>query len=278
MKIIDTAGRVERDFSGQPFDLQKWQAYAESISPELAQKCREGAGKYDFEGQVRPVLQASLGKPEKLRELHSSFRCAVQALRANAPALFGREPEVTIVLYLGLCNAAGQATRLGGSPALLLGMEKIIELDWCGEKAMKALLFHELGHLWHESLRGELENWGNERQRAVLQLYSEGVAMVCQQRLAGEPELFHQDRDGWLSWCRENEPSIKAAYRERLEKGESIQGFFGDWVRFMGQPDVGYFLGRQFVGKLLAQWSLEEAAMLPYGVLEKELTSFLTNQ
>ncbi len=275
MKIVDTAGQAEGEFFGRPFDLAAWQRYAESISPELARKCLEDTEKYSFEQQVLPVLQASLDKPEKLRELRASFCSAVEALRLNAPSLFGGEPNITIVLYLGLCNAAGWASKLEGSPAILLGIEKIIELDWCGEAAMKALLFHELGHLWHEFLRGPLEDWENERQRAVLQLYVEGIAMVCQQRLAGEPELFHQDKGGWLAWCRENESEIKAAYRERLEAGESIQDFFGDWVRFRGQPDVGYFLGRQFVRRLLERYTLPGAAKLPYGVLEKELVDFL---
>lgn len=275
MRIIDTAEQVRQAFFGKPFNLEKWRTYAEELSPELAQKCLKNAEKYSFQQQISPVLKESLSKPEKLRELHASFCSAAEALRANAPALFGREPELTIVLYLGLCGAAGWATRLEGAPAILLGIEKIIELDWCDEKSMKALLFHELGHLWHESVRGPLEDWENGKQRAVLQLYTEGVAMVCQQQLAAEPELFHQDRGGWLSWCRENEPAIKAAYLERLESGGSIQDFFGDWVRFMGQPDVGYYLGRQFVRQLLEGQTLQAVAALPYDVLEKELKGWL---
>lgn len=310
MKIIDTAGQVGRGFFCQPFDLEKWRAYAAGISPELARMCLEDVAKYDFDRQVAPVLQASLSRPDKLRQLHASFLGAVGALRANGPALLGASgpaqrpgPQTggpfgaaapqdagrgiqgmplfaggggpAIVLYLGLCCAAGRATRLEGVPAILLGIEKIIELDWCDETAMKALLFHELGHLWHESLRGELEEGGSPRQRAVLQVYSEGVAMVCQQRLAGDPELFHQDRDGWLGWCRANEGAIKAGYLRRMEAGESTQGFFGDWVSFMGQPDVGYFLGRQFVAWLLGRYTLAEAAVLPYSQLESSLAAFL---
>lgn len=275
MRILDTAQAVGRAFFGRPFDMGRWQAYAEAISPELARKCLRNSEKYDFQREVLPVLQASLQKPEKLGQLCASFSAAVEALRANAPALFGGEPEITVVLYLGLCCAAGWATRLEGAPAILLGIEKIIELDWCGETAMKALLFHELGHLWHEARRGGTEGPGDERRRAVLQLYDEGVAMVCQQRLAGEPELFHQDRGGWLAWCRENEPAIKAGYLGRMEAGEGTQDFFGDWVRFLGQPDVGYFLGRQFVRHLLQKHTLEEVAVLPYAVIEEELTGFL---
>lgn len=271
MRIIDTAEQAGRLFFGRPFDLAAWRGYAEGISPELARKCLEDVQKYSFEGDVLPVLQASLAKPEKLRELHESFCGAVESLRQNAPALFGKEPDIAIVLYLGLCNAAGWAAELDGSPAILLGMEKIIELDWCDETAMKALLFHELGHLWHESVRG---GWP-EGALAVVQLYEEGIAMVCQQQLAGDPELFHQDKNGWLGWCRENEPMIKAVYLERLESGESIQDFFGDWVRFQGQPDVGYFLGRQFVRRLLERYTLQEAAVLPMAAVEKELLDFL---
>ena len=82
MKIIDTAGQVGRGFFCQPFDLEKWRAYAAGISPELARMCLEDVAKYDFDRQVAPVLQASLSRPDKLRQLHASFLGAAGALRA----------------------------------------------------------------------------------------------------------------------------------------------------------------------------------------------------
>ena len=67
-----------------------------------------------------------------------------------------RECEVTVVLYLGLCNAAGRVTFLGGKKVVLLGVEKILELNWDSEEKLKALLYHEIGHIWHE-IYGNLE-------------------------------------------------------------------------------------------------------------------------
>ena len=64
--------------------------------------------------------------------------------------------ETDIILYLGLCNGAGWATSLDGRDAVLLGIEKIIELNWQDESAMQALIFHEIGHIWHKNLRESL--------------------------------------------------------------------------------------------------------------------------
>ena len=82
MKIIDTAEQVEREFFGQPFDLEKWRAYAAGISPELARMCLMDIEKYDFDRQAAPVLRASLSRPGTLRELHASFLRAVDYHRA----------------------------------------------------------------------------------------------------------------------------------------------------------------------------------------------------
>ena len=71
-------------------------------------------------------------------------------LQERLPVLFDKECEVTVVLYLGLCNAAGWVTFLGGKKVVLLGVEKVLELNWDSEEKLKALLYHEIGHIWHE--------------------------------------------------------------------------------------------------------------------------------
>lgn len=42
--------------------------------------------------------------------------------------------DVDIILYLGLASGAGWATTLGGKRVILLGVEKIIEIDWYDKK------------------------------------------------------------------------------------------------------------------------------------------------
>ena len=82
---------------------------------------------------------------------NDSFVAVTDKLAENIGRLFENGVETDIILYLGLCNGAGWATSLDGRDAVLLGIEKIIELNWQDESAMQALIFHEIGHIWHKT-------------------------------------------------------------------------------------------------------------------------------
>ena len=75
---------------------------------------------------------------------------------------FAHELEIDIVLYLGLCNAAGWVTNINGRDVILLGIEKILELSWYDEDSMYGLIYHELGtstisNTAHLSRRAEIK-------------------------------------------------------------------------------------------------------------------------
>lgn len=72
---------------------------------------------------------------------NDSFVAVTDKLAENIGRLFENGVETDIILYLGLCNGAGWATSLDGRDAVLLGIEKIIELNWQDESAMQALIF-----------------------------------------------------------------------------------------------------------------------------------------
>lgn len=86
----------------------------------------------------------------KLQKIHESFLEVTNQLNQRILQQFGKELDVEIVLYLGLCNAAGWVTNINGIDTVLLGVEKIIELDWCDIDAMYGLVYHELGHSYHK--------------------------------------------------------------------------------------------------------------------------------
>lgn len=279
MQIINTLQQVRELFPDGCFDREIWRHYAAKIWPELPALCEEDASGYDFECDVLPVIEAALSNQPALDELAASFEAAVAALVKNILSLYDEEPDVTIVLYLGLCNAAGWAMRQGehpkGGQAILLGLEKIIELGWQGEKDMKGLIFHELGHLWHESAgRRDLPE-ASLRERAVTQLYDEGVAMRCEQLLCGDEDFFHQDKHGWLAWCRAHADEMRMDYLKRMDSGVSTQCYFGDWARWQGQPDVGYYLGCMFAAWLEQRRSLAAVARMTFEEIDAELHDFL---
>lgn len=272
MKIINTCDKIKSVFANG-FDIELWRKYAEEISRELPLKCENDAKSYDFNKDVLPVLENALNE-EKLDFVSRNFQALIDTLNDNLSKLFDTEPDINIILYLGLCNGAGWATTLEGKDTILLGIEKIIELCWGDETNMRALILHKIGHLWHK-LNGNLYLPDyTKRRKAIQQLYQEGVAMVCEHILCGDDEFYHQDKDGWLGWCYKNENEIKREFLRRLDEKESIQDFFGDWCSYNGHSDVGYFLGCRFVRYLMKSYSLKKIANMKYRTLNREYKKF----
>ncbi len=272
MKIINACDTIKTLFA-DGFDLQTWRKYAGRISKELPVKCKNDAKEYDFEKNVLPVLNNAL-QADEIDLVSDSFQSVTATLQENLSKLFDTEPDINIILYLGLCNGAGWATTLDGQDTVLLGVEKIIELDWGDETNMRALILHEIGHLWHKH-NGNLHiPEFTKRRKGIAQLYCEGVAMVCEHILCGDDDFYHQNKNGWLDWCYKNENEIKREYLHRLDAGKSVQDFFGDWCSYNGHSDVGYFLGCRFVHFLMKTHSLKEIANMKYRSLNKAFAEF----
>lgn len=273
MKIINTCDSIYTHFSNG-FDMALWREYAVNISKELPSKCENDAKEYDFNKNILPIIETALNK-EKIDLVNKNFNTVIDTLKVNLTKLFNEEPDINIILYLGLCNGAGWVTTLDGKNTVLLGIEKIIELDWGDEVNMLALILHEVGHLWHK-LNGNLYIPDfTKRRKAIQQLYQEGVAMVCEHILCGDDNFYHQDKDGWFDWCKKNENEIKREYLRRLEEKESVQDFFGDWCSYKGYSDVGYYLGSRFIEHLMKTYSLKQIANLSYRNINKEFKHYV---
>lgn len=274
MKILNTCPQIQRYFQDQEFCLELWRQYAAEISPTLAQKCEEDIRSYCLDTDVLPVIGRALSNFDQINQTGAVFDRIMHEFTARLPCLFEEDPNIALILYLGLCNGAGWSTVLDGQNCVLLGVEKIIELNWGSIDEMRGLIFHEIGHLWHKTVGKMAPAGSGPRWKSLLQLYQEGVAMVCEQILLADSEAYHQNKGDWLSWCADHEASLKKEYLARLEKGESTQDFFGDWNQYQGHSDVGYYLGCQFVKYLQRKFSLRELANLPYSILDREFISF----
>lgn len=254
LKWRDTCGVVEWLFPGGVFDRVLWREYAGGISPLLPDKLEQDAAQHNYTVDILPVLNATIARPEAIDRTRASFRLECEGLEERLCSRLGVAPTASVVLYLGLCNGAGWATELDGADVVLLGLEKIIELGWHSEEHMRALVYHELGHVWHKQIRGTPHLPPPTPVDAPLWLlYTEGVAMVCEQLLCDDSLYYHQDKAGWLTWCLAHEQDSKREYLRRVRHAESVQDFFGDWHNYRGYADVGYFLGAQFVRYMLAQ-------------------------
>ena len=154
MRVVNTAENILEAFEENRFHMKKWEAYIDASTPGIREKCINdmkecvSAG-FSWEKDYLPTLNAVLWNGEKRRETIESFRAITQRLDGRVLERFGRTVDVDVVLYLGLCNGAGWVTDVNGRRSILLGIEKIIELDWCGRDAMTGLIVHELGHAYH---------------------------------------------------------------------------------------------------------------------------------
>lgn len=279
--IIDTYSKISTLFENGAFDLAKWEVYMNSIyegSSDMIQndmqECLDGV-EYTYEKSVLPVLQTVYEHPS-LEMLHTSFLTVTDNLNEKIRECFGRELNFDIVLYLGLCNAAGWVTNVGGMDTILLGVEKILELGWQDVDSMYGLIYHELGHAYHKQYGAFHQSVEDNKKRFVWQLFTEGIAMYFEQMLVGDPTYFHQDRDGWKDWCEAQFGQIVTDFHQELPAmTRHTQRYFGDWVSYHGRGDVGYFLGTKFVHRLREKYEFEQLINMKIDEVYEEYLAFV---
>jgi len=256
------------------FNIALWEVYASGISKNLPDKLKEDIREYNFDTQILPVILQTINNRGALEELHNAFIVATANINDRCRQIFQLDLNVYIILYLGLCNGAGWATTLDDKKVVLLGVEKIIELNWHDEKSINGLICHEIGHILHDVKRGGSLKLLNQRDKSIWQLWREGIAMYCEQLLNGDFSHYHQNRGDWLEWCVSNHHDILYEYKRRLYSEESTQDFFGDWTQWQGRSDLGYFLGCEFVKSLAQRYKLNELLSMGISEIKKEFDRY----
>ena len=253
MRILDVTENLEAIYPGGSFDLEAWKRTMTEELPSAVPLCmadlREGIGSgLSWEKDYLPVLNALRGSPEPVAAARESFAAVTKDLENKILRRFGKTPDAEIILYPGLCSGAGWVTELDGKTAVLLGIEKIVELGWCSIDDMNGLILHELGHAYQKQFGVLYRDCKEPGQRFLWQLFTEGIAMVFEQEIVGDPDYFHEDKDGWKDWCDAHLKQIAFDFeRDRPRMTRENQRYFGDWVRYEEKPDVGYYLGARFV-------------------------------
>ena len=282
MKIINTLNKISDIYSNGSFDIIKWKEYISSINPELEHLCINdmneaiSTGLVTFKKNYLPVLNDITNKIDLLEQTSNSFELITNNLVEKIIFKFGKTIDVEIILYLGLCNGAGWVTTINDKTYCLLGIEKIIELDWCDIDSMTGLIYHELGHVYHNQY-GILERtFDNNRQQFLWQLFTEGIAMYFEQTLIGNYEYFHQDKNGWKKWCDINLNEIKIDFYNNLN-GMTFenQRYFGDWIYYNEHNDVGYYLGARFVQYICSKYQFDEILSFDVNKVEEIYKEFM---
>ncbi len=274
MKIIDSYNDICKVYKNDIFNKTLWDNYADSVFPGLKDKIENDFSRItEYKDKVYQILNDVPKNFEIAETAHQSFINATKNLSDEIKNKFNVDLDVTIILYLGLGNAAGWATTINNQQIVLIGLEKVVELGWCNESDMQALIYHELGHIYH-SLFEHKNLIITKREKYIRQLYREGIAMIFEQTLCDDVNRYHQDIDGWLDWCIDNEKLIKTEYLKRIENKESVQDFFGDWCSFREHSDVGYFLGTAFIRFLINDYALQEIASMKLNTVLKHFYRF----
>ena len=265
MKIIDTYPAILQAYEESTFRFDKWKVYIDSARPgasslfisDIKESLRNG--NVSWEKDYLPILNAVAQNDELREKAHDSFCRATKNLTQTIQDKFGKGLDVDIIFYLGLCNGAGWATEYLGQKVVLLGLEKIMELNWCGIDDMYGLIYHELGHIYQAQYGTLKRTFDNKRDSFIWQLFTEGIAMYFEQTLVSDPNYYHQDKDGWKEWCDDHLREIKADFNRDLKTMTSAnQRYFGDWVEYNGHSDVGYYLGCQFVRYILSEYDFDK--------------------
>lgn len=280
IKIIDTLSQINSLFDNRTFNIGKWENYINSIYDKSADIFKNDlkeyleSGDYIYEKDILPIINA-VYENVSLQILQTSFYKVTDRLNDKIKNHFDNKLDVDIVLYLGLCNGAGWVNNINGRDVILLGIEKILELNWCDEDSMYGLIYHELGHVYHKQY-GEFEQHSEDNGRNfVWQLFTEGIAMYFEQVLVGDTNYFHQNKNGWLDWCEENFHQIVTDFNSDLPSMTRFnQRYFGDWVDYYGRSDIGYFLGAKFVQYLCDKIGFEQLIEMRIDEIYQEFCEF----
>lgn len=264
IKIIDTYTQINTLFENETLKLRNWESYINSIYENSADIFKKdlgvylSSGDYIYEKDILPIMN-SVNRHPALDILHNSFCRVTDGLNERIIDCFGRELDVDIVLYIGLCNAAGWVTTINGKNVILLGVEKILELNWQDENSMYGLIYHELGHVYHKKYGVFHQYSDDNKKNFVWQLFVEGIAMYFEQVLVNDLNYYHQNKNGWKEWCDNHFQQILTDFDTDLPTMTRInQKYFGDWVSYCGQGDVGYYLGTKFVHYLCNKYCFDQ--------------------
>lgn len=281
MKFINAITTINKVFPNGVFNLEKWQEYIHFYLPDKShlflEDMQEVLSKgFSYDKDYLPLFQRVYEDSKTRLEIVKNFESITKDLDEKIQQTFKRGIEATVMLYLGLGNGAGWALEIDGKAYVLLGIEKIMELNWGDKKALTSLIYHELGHLYQAQYGVLVRTFKKPSSHFLWQLFTEGVAMYFEQTLLNDYDYFHQDKDGWLSWCEQNQKSIKEDFAKDLgSMSFSNQRYFGDWVYYQGKSDVGYYLGARFVQIICRKFLFADILGFSLKQVKKEFNLFI---
>jgi len=260
--------------------LKGWLYYIDNY-PELKMKCQSD---YENLGLSWKDVAIESSLPlldiyfDRMIKAHRNIINIVPILTEKIKTIFSITEDIYIVIYYGIGNAAGWATKYNNKPAILLGIEKIAELGWESYESIMGLIYHEMCHIVHGIIRGIDDigiEYSNPDDKAIWRLYIEGFAQFYEQQLVGR-EYYHQDSNGWLLWCETNHKYLCEKYLHCILNDIPTKEFYGDWHNVDGYIDVGYYLGCEFIKHIQSRFDINKIACLELHEVKELVIEFLS--
>ncbi len=281
--IINKLDNVDLLFDNGQFNLDKWTLYINNIYESSDYIFKQEVdkyttnNKYSWDENFLPIIN-NVYNNKNIQLIKKSFLKVTNNLNEKINKIFNKRLNVDIVLYLGLCNGAGWVTKINDKTVVLLGVEKILELNWFDYNSIQGLIYHELGHVYHMQHGRFINNLPDNKFKFVYQLFIEGIAMYFTQLILNDFNYYHQDKDGWKSWCDDNFHEIIKDFDKDLNDMSMFnQRYFGDWCSYKGRPDVGYYLGTKFVHYLIRKNTFDEIINLESDQVFKLYKEFINS-
>lgn len=258
--------------------FDNWMSFMEHHK-DIKTMCIEGYNVEGFDYREIALTKVFTITHDNFTEMEKCYHRILNILETIEPKLnelfdIG-ETEIELILYHGLGNAAGIAEYVGDHFVIMLGLEKITELEWTSKEKLTDLIVHEYSHIAHQIIRkGSLAPFPNDKyKREIFHMYIEGFATYCEDLTNGRMKTKKE----WYQACLELEPYLKYIFHHNLSReGERNIALFGDWDRINGLAETGYFMGYRVIKELLETYSLEEVMTLEYKTIENAVIKYVT--
>ncbi len=239
-------------FVDKSFSMDKWEAYIEDILPGLKVHILNDVSGYNFNKDILPVVNNVYKNKERVIKLEKIFYSLVKEIDNKILAKLNRNLDCEIILYLGLCSGAGWVTNLNGKTLILLGVEKILELNLDNNSSLRQLIYHELGHVYQQQYGTLNKEFDDYSDKLLWQLYTEGIAVYFEQNIISDNTFNNSNLNSLKEGLEKMLPKLKIDFKKDLKvlNDRFTQRYFGDWVSYNGYKDAGYFLGEKFINYL----------------------------
>lgn len=285
IKIIDAVDEykkiLEDNLNSNIEDkIKAWEDYHKNKFPELEKKCKDY---YEVDGYnwndvaITKVFNRRQEDYSFMMEAYNNILDIFLDIDKRVKEIFSIDLDINIVIYVGLCNAAGWVDEYEGKRAMLFGIDKIAELRWETKEQLDSLVSHELCHVVHYYIRGEvIPKWAekNKYNNGIWNIYEEGFAQYYENKLS--KSQFDSRGENWIEICKEKERELKKLYIEALKNEErGTCEFYGDWFKVLGISDAGYYLGAKLIESLNEKYDINSIAKMECEDIEKEVMGFL---